>query len=265
MPKIFRKFKKKHVNNQNHSKKYSILFVILFIILFCVIIFNISDIISSLITQEKSIFYKDKIETTSFTVYAVSVGDYETFDAASSEAQKVIAQGGMGKVYESGEFYLIASIYPTLIEAQEIRDNLRDLGFDSKIININVREVFYDYKAKDKELIVSTINLFRNTFLDLYDLTLKFDSSEIDRLDADEQIASLCAKIASIRSSFLANKNMLQDEINSVIASSLDALYDNTYSLLYFTDSDIYFSSYLKCVMYENVILAKNVSSAFHK
>ena len=266
VPKIFNRNRKNHISHKKKSKTFQIFFIIVLVVLFCLIIFNVSDLISSLITQEKSIFYKDKIETTSFTTYAVSINDYASQKEAENNSSTVKALGGMGRVYESGEFYLIVAIYPTLIEAGEIRDNLKNLGYNSKILNISVKEVFYDYEKGDKEIIVNSINIFRNTFLDLYDLVLKFDNDELSRRELDSNLATLCARITNVRESFLNNKNALSDNINSVLSSSLSSLYDTLNSCLYLVETDkLEYSAHLKGVMLDIVFLSRDISDAFNK
>ena len=129
---------KKVKNLLKTNKKLSVSFVFLAVILFFLLVVNISDIFSSVITNKNSLFFTQKIELPSYSVYALSVDDFKTYEEAQNFSVSVQQNGGAGVVYESGEKFVFVSAYPTLIEAKEIQENLINLGFNARIVNIKI-------------------------------------------------------------------------------------------------------------------------------
>ena len=157
MPTIAKnRLRNKKINTKN-KKKLSFLFIFIFLILFFLLIINFSDIFSTIITHKGSLFSNYKIETTSFSVYGVSIKDFNNSEEATEYSQYVIERGGAGFIYESGEHFVLANAYQSLNEAQEIKANLYEegLNFDKKLSNRNqINSVI----AKQLTLLTNLIN-----------------------------------------------------------------------------------------------------------
>ncbi len=254
----------KKINKRRHKgRKISFLFLVVCIILFALIIINISDLFSSILTHEKSLFYKEKIEIPSYSVYAVSIKHFNLEPDAENFAYSISQKGGMGVVYESGEFYCLASIYPTLLEAQEVRDNLVILGYSPRILNIKVQEISVNYKGDGKENIEQSLNIFKECFLELYNMDIDLDKGNVERVNVNGIVATLCSKVKDTQNRFLNSKNSLSENIKSKISQGLSHLYERLEEILLSEKRDYEFTSLIKQNMFDIIITIKNITDDF--
>ncbi len=212
---------KSYISSQNRSK-IGIFVAIFGTILFCLVCFVASDFVSSVITHEGSIFNRSRIEIPANTLYCVSICDYETELDALEAAKSVEKQGGMGKVYQSGEFFVICASYPTLIEAQEIRDNLCAAGNNARIVNFKIPELNFAYQGKNRKEIEQILHFPREIVLSLYDLILQYDDGATPLGTLNANLATLYQKSRNIEENFAKMKTKLSLSDKTAILDTLN-------------------------------------------
>lgn len=210
-----------YISSQNRSK-VGIFVAIFGTILFCLVCFVASDFVSSVITHEGSIFNRSKIEIPANMLYCVSICDYETENDAQTVAKSVEKQGGMGLVYQSGEFFVICASYPTLIEAQEIRDNLCEAGNNARIINFKISELNFAYQGKNKKEIEQILHFPREIVLSLYDLILQYDDGAMPLGALNANLATLYQKSRNFEENFAKMKTKLSSTDKNAILNTLN-------------------------------------------
>lgn len=263
MPSIYplrlkrRKKRYKKLNNK------VFLFVFLLIFLFFTLIINISDIISSLITNSGSVFSSQKIEVSSYSVYAVSVCDFDNEFQANAYAKKVAQEGGAGYVYHNGEYFVIASCYPLLTYAQEVEDNLQSLGYNARIVNIKVDEVSRVYKGKNLEVFKSALNVFRSCYNELYDKLIAFDKGEAGKNQINSVLAKNLAKLSDIKKSMQELKKEEDVVLKNVIIEPLVSLETKLNNLMYSSKNSLAFSSEIKVALLDIVLLNQSLCKNF--
>ena len=221
--KIFKKRKnlsKSHNSLQNRSK-IGIFVAIFGTILFCLVCFIASDFVSSVITHEGSLLVRSRIEIPANTLYCVSICDYETEIDAKTAAESVRKHGGMGEVYQSGEFFVICASYPTLIEAQEIRDNLCAAGKNARIINYKIPELDFAYQGKNKREIEQILHFPREIVLSIYDLILQYDDGALPLGSLNANLAALYQKSRNFEENFTKLKTKLSTTDKNAIIETL--------------------------------------------
>lgn len=262
VPNIYPLRLKRQKKGHKKLKNRGFLFVFLLIFLVFTLIINLSDIISSLITNSGSVFSSQKIEIPSYSVYAVSVYDFDNEFQANSIAQKVASEGGAGYVYHSGEYFVIASSYPLLTYAQEVQDNLRIVGYNARIVNIKVDQISKSYKGKSLELFASSIGIFRTCYNDLYEATIELDKGEIGKAQINSLLARHLSKISSTKSSLDKLKKEEDVALAGIILEHLENIETKLNSLLYSSKKGLELSSQLKVtnldIVLENRLLCKN-------
>ena len=253
--------KKTTKNNKKSGKKRNFIYIFIIFLLICVVIFNVCDIMSSVITKKKGLFFVDKIDVPSFQVYAVSVADYDNLEEANSMSDAVKSKGGMGEIYQSGEFYLIASIFPTLIEAKEIQENLKNLNYNSKIVNLSAKEILIDYHGNSKTQIVDAIYFFRESFMLLYEKILEYDSGKILRTEVDSACAFICSNALNFK------KNLDNLDLNKLVLeqfnNSFNEVYEAVNDCIYFEQNSLYYNSKIKSALLKIALNYKNISNIF--
>lgn len=250
---------KKVKNLLKTNKKLSVLFVFLAVILFFLLVVNISDIFSSVITNKNSLFFTQKIELPSYSVYALSVNDFKTYEEAQNFSLSVQQKGGAGVVYESGEKFVFISAYPTLIEAKEIQENLINLGFNARIVNIKIDGISKEYKGSNCEDIIAILNYFRSSFSKLYETTILYDKNEISLTQVNSVLADLLTQLSTIQNKlnkFKQNEDLTLKQIISVpIGKTKSSLED----ALYYAKNDLIFTSKLKQIYISFALSNKEV------
>lgn len=221
MPKIFGK---KGKNNTTKKEVKQIAFLIL-IIMFCVFFaFNLTDSLKKVITNNYGSFQSQKIEVSSCYYYAVSVCDFDNRNDANNFAVRVKSYGGAGVVYNSGKYYVFASIYPSLIEAQEIQNNLCALSYDAKIVNLKVSNLSKSYFGNNGKIFCEAISFFRLAFENIYNLVLSFDEGKMSKSEVEKKLVLQNANLANIKNKLLQTNDRVLNGAKNVILKSLGQL-----------------------------------------
>ncbi len=264
MSKFLLSTKKRIRRTLKKNKKGVFLFVFIALILFFLLIINISDIFSSIITKQKSLFYNDKLEVSSFNTYAVSLYDFKTEEEAKNKTYEVEKQGGMGVVYHNGEYFVLSSCYPNLIMAQEIRDNLCLLGYNSKIINFKTNSLCFDYKGNYSQLILSSLNIFKETFLELYQINIDYDKDLLNRANVNGKVAILSLQVYDLIKGYQNIKSGLDSSKESNLLNGLNDLYQTLEDvIIYQSEEKFVFTSFFKKELYKIILLTQSVYSSF--
>ncbi len=218
--KKFLKKRKKFLKSSFSAKNktiFGILLTILVAILFCSVCFVASDFVSSVITHEGSIFVSSKIEIPANMLYCVSICDFETEMDAKIVSERVEKQGGMGEVYQDGEFFVICASFPTLIEAQEVRDNLCAEGNNARIVNFKIPELNFEYKGKNKKKIEQILRFPRELVLEIYSLVLQYDSGALSLGTLNANLVELYQKSRNFEENFAKLKtNLTKNDQNAI-------------------------------------------------
>lgn len=239
------------------SKKLPIFFIFLVVFLIFFIIINISDIFSTLITKEKSIFYFDKIECPENLYFGVSISDFKREEDAKKFCNKIKCEGGLGEIIHSGEYFVLCHIYPTLLEAEEVRNNLINLNYNSRIVTIKVNEISFEYKGKEKSKITNAINSMKNAILEIYDITFDYDRNKID----DKEVLGSVAKILSSLTPTINNVKSINFDYSNKLVESLKKTKVILEEILFCNKKNLELSCFLKEKMLQMVKTSQDFSN----
>lgn len=240
------KFNKKASKRIRNYKKKPILFALLLIFIVFLLIINLSDLISGVLTQSGSLFIKNKIDVASYSVYAVSIADFNNLEEAEETSYQTKKMGGAGFIYKNGEYFVLVSSYQTLAEAQEIQQNLLDLGYNSKIINIKCESISKFYKGKNLQNFKEILLYLKQVYIDLNENNIKLDKNEIDFSKMNSLIAKSITKLINslkLMQSFASN---FDKELTQIISSNFDQAIKKLNSIFSDGKNDIIFTSKIK-------------------
>ncbi len=265
MPQYYSNLTKKSFKKSKKLKKFSILFVLSFTLILFALIINFSDIFSSIITNKNSLFYSDKIEVASYSVYAVSIKDFSNIEEASKYSEKVKEQGGAGYIYESGEKFVLLFGYPNLIEAKEIQNNFIELGYNSRIVNLKVDAISHRYKGENGNNIELSVKFFRNLYQELYQSCIEFDKNNLNKTQLNTLIVQNLTKISNF-SKILENKKRGVDaKITNIITNKFEKIENLLKEILHFEKDDVLLTSKIKevClkIVLENAEMNKKINA----
>lgn len=163
-------------------------------------------------------------------LYAISVGSFNDYSSASILSETILKQGGAGKVIKNGnEYIVLLSCYETEKDANNVIINLSDSGVEASIfeLTLNGLNLKVDIDYDKKVILKNSINLFYDSYKDLYELSINYDNKTLTKVEALEEINRLIDKVnkvytqfnASVRSAINATGVYLQIFISELIDS----------------------------------------------
>ena len=229
------------------------------IIMACLILFNICDIMSSVITNSRSLMKIDKFYVPSYSVYGVSSKDFDSPFDAQNYCDEISTLGALGKVYENGKYYALVQIYPTLLSAGEVRENLTNIGYDAKIITIDIPQIQVNYYGKSKDKAEEGVGIYKRVWLSLYEDEISFDKKNITR---ENLLGRIAIKIEELQKTKEQISTFGFKECQAkIFAESLTNIIKNLGLVFSFSGSDEGLSSCIKKHMFdiitENIYLSK--------
>lgn len=264
MSKIFILPSKNVKKAQKKNKIKNIFFILLFILIDLIVVFNLSDIFSSIITHKRGIFFNEKIEFNSFSFYCVSLKHFQNEIDATNFANKISCKGAMGKVYKNGEYYVLANIYPNLIEAQEIKENLIDLGYDARIVKLSSPLISLNYKGKNKSLILDCLNFLKQTPINLCNFSIDFDSKNIKKSTLNGKLACLLEQSSDILGTFSQSKTKNDEKLYKKLQGIFENLDKKIEKVVLLEDNFESCACNLKQTIFEIVLMILDGFSSFN-
>jgi hypothetical protein len=204
----------------------------------------------------------DKVEMASYNAFCVSSKNFDNSDDAEIYCEQLQSIGAMGVVLERGEYFSLASIYPTLIEAQEVQTNLVALGYDAQVLKLEVGVISAEFNGENKDLVTSCIESFRTVFLGVFNACIDFDKDIQNEAQLKGLLAELWTKNKNLEQSLETLKDGLNDSQKTLLLDSMQQTNDIVEEILLFSGEKLALSSLMKRGAYEivqtNISLAKN-------
>lgn len=169
-------------SNVKLAGKKSIIFTIIAVILTFAIIFSVVNLVASFIT----VFSFEKSELISVNArdyYAIEIGTYTSSEVANSQAEACKKQGGAGYIYHNKNNYsVLTSIYLSYDDALSVLNKVMGSYPNSKVLTLSTEQVDYVYEMgeEDKKVLQSTLNIFDDLILKLYNLYSAYDIKELE-------------------------------------------------------------------------------------
>lgn len=138
------------------------------------------------------------VKLNNYTYYSVSLGKYESLDAANIEAEKVIIRGGAGHVAEYKGFNVLASLYINKSDAEKVVQSLKKSDINAEIFIIEIPKIniksSFDYSG------------FLNNLLDplgtLCDLYFGLDGGSLSLINAQGELNKIVKTLNTSLMSF---------------------------------------------------------------
>lgn len=246
---------------QTKSKKFKNIgkiFTIIMTILTISLTLTMADLFSSLITVGGFSFTSDNLTLSKYNLYAVYTNSLGTKVQAEENSNICKMQGGGGYIYlTESKFFIIASIYENEADATKVLQNLKNSYTSAGIIPISILPISIssNLSINEKDTLESALNVFKNTYKKLYDISVSLDTAVINEINARLSINSIGSEISTICSNFttifntqMTNNflniklklNELSSAINSLINSSTKEPFTSQIKYTYSTSLFIY-------------------------
>lgn len=179
------------------------------------------------------VYGNKSIKTKETSLYAVTLGEYDTALEAERVGYGANIQGASGYVWEDEKFWVIGNIYSSISDAEKVVENLKDSKY-----NIEIKEIvfpklaleFDDYENKDVSQIKEVFDLFDKVYENLYDYSIKYDKGEMNNLAISSEVSNMRGEskvlISKIQNLLSVKNDDLQIIQNNLIR--LDELLNQT-------------------------------------
>ena len=244
------------------SNKFGKFFAICFSIVALLLTITMADLFSSLITVGGFTFTNSNISLNKFTLYAVYTNTSTSSSSAQEQSNICKSGGGAGYIYmDKTNFYVIASIYESEEDAKKVLTNIKATHTNANVLELVVMpiELSSNLENKERSTLEEAINIFKNTYKKLYDISVSLDTSVINDVNAKFSINELGSTISKINSNFLT---LFSGETSSdllAIKASLSELAECLNELINDYNTS-YYSSKIKETYCKTILIYKNLA-----
>ena len=214
-------------SKKNINTKPSKFFLLFFVLIGFFIIIFFANIFSSLITPGTINLNRGERYFLGQKLYCVELANFTNVAEASEASEEFKQQLAAGYVFnDSGTYRVLASAYKTRANAESVIENLKQNEIDASIFVVDMQALYLDLELKNEEKIAlkECLNLFYDTYLKIYDLSMKLDKSEITLEQAQIELLSLKTDSEQIINNF--NTKLEIPKTSEIIYTKI---YLNTY------------------------------------
>lgn len=174
------------------------------------------------------------------TVYAISMAKSQLKNEIEAQKNDLQSKTGAGYIYEKGSyFYLIASLYENINDAELVKNNLKTNNIETEIINIELENLKIEgsFSPEEKSVLTSAIKADYDTFRSLYDVAISLDTGLFDKTKAKLECNAVYSNHVSTKSNFetmfkkTTNKNLLSlqkqlEQTNEILSDLINEKYN---------------------------------------
>jgi len=199
--------------------------------------FLIASYLSSAITVGNLgayiVYGSTNIKIKESSLYAVSLGVFDSIEQAEKVALGTNIQGAGGYIWIDDKFSVIGNVYHSYVDAEKVVGNLKDSNYNISIKEIKYPSINLDfdmYENSDIKVISDALNIFDNLYIEMYNHSIKFDKGDITHLAISSRLSESRGKIKSL---IVELQNLLNKSSSSLkkVQSSLiklDEMLDET-------------------------------------
>lgn len=188
--------------------------VVMFVVCICLCI-SCAQLISNVILS--TVGYSTAISSQYQSVYALCLHKNEDKSDVEEKKETLQAQNGAGFVYQKdGNYYLIASIYENINDAEHVKNNLKSSGTDSEILTIKLDDIKIEgsFSSDEKTILNNCIKSKYEIFQKLYDVVVSLDTNLIDKSKAKLSLSEIFSSTVALKTNFETVFSQNIEEIN---------------------------------------------------
>lgn len=187
-------------------KKFSILSFLMFLVGICMCISCGYFISTAVLT---SFGFSSRVSTQTQKVYAISMQKSKVRNELSDALLQLQMQNGAGFIFEkNNQFYLLASIYENINDAELVKTNLKSSGVNAEILEFEIKNegLSGNFSSEEKNILNEAMKANFEAFKGLYDVAISLDTSVFDKanakLECNKIYSSLITKQTNLNSFF---------------------------------------------------------------
>lgn len=206
-------------------------FAIFFISILTCLCLSIISTFLSIASPNKLYVSSATISSPSFSVYFISTNKSLVEIEAVALGKDSMTNGSAGYIWEKdGYFYVISSGYQNENDATLVKNTLKAKGITAEIVNIDFEAIklSYSFSQSEKEVMTSTIKMFKEIYSYLYDISICLDTEVYNETNAIIEINKLLSSISATeknyQSLFSENEDRTIKDIGEYLADILESV-----------------------------------------
>lgn len=164
-------------------KKFGIIFILLLIIVLSV-----------------AAFYLTKPRYKNFEFFLVGFGDYSNYSQANECAIKLKEIGGAGYIVFDKSYFVVASVYSSLDDAEKVKNNINFQKNNVKVLkfnkNINKSQNFL--KKSESNKFLKNLEIIKNLIENNQTIDQNFDKGELNFVNAKAKLKVNFEQLSSV-------------------------------------------------------------------
>lgn len=239
-------YKKEKQHKKSNNKKVSANFFI--------VVFVVSLVLVSIFVGTK--LFSKKTTNNERYLYALNILTTNNFDEANLTSEFVKNQGAGGYVFQcDNEYRVLLSCYSHEDDANKVMSSLNENGY-----KVSLYKIEFPYFKLNENNFDKAINVFYDTYNDLYNLSIKYDKNELGSEELKNNLKMLISKNEQIFNEFneyykgsSANKIIYTKIYLQFLNDNLNELYNKSNNLSAEIKSHYFYVIFLYKQLLQNI------------
>ena len=251
---------KKYAQGVKLIKRRNKFFLLMFALVLLVAVVFAGEGLASLI-RYGSISVFGKSSASSYTLYALSFGMYDSEVEAETMASAVSVRGAGAYIYKhNGKCYVLGCVYPTNDSASKVASDIKE--YKCEVVPIKFNKVKVDIAnatKQDKKVVDDSLQFLKSMYTNMYDNVIKLDTGDITNIACSNNVNYLKAEAkVQVANVMRVNANMGNTKLASICNAYIKVIdsLDNLVNKLLQSNSVSYVAKYTLC---EIVAISQNL------
>ena len=204
-------YKNKNYKSAKKGKFFSVFCAIIAIVV--IAFFSIS--FSNFLIIGKVVNINSNHIVNSKLLYGISLESHSTYKECEASIESYVKQGTAGHIFKcNNEYKILSSIYKTKKDAESVKNNLLKVGQEAEVIEIVLPSINLktSLTTKSREALTSALDVFYESYLNLYEMSIQYDKQEIDII-----------KVKSLTKSYIESNTKILNDFTKYFSISSNA------------------------------------------
>ncbi|MBO4412525.1 MAG: hypothetical protein J5779_00725 [Clostridia bacterium] len=203
----------------------------------------VSHFFAGLISTSTFSFANISASVSEYSLYAVSGKSFSIKTQATEFANDLKTKNSGSYIYcENGKYYVICSIYEHENDAKSVVENICETLPEAEIVEIKLSGINFVNLTNEnfKKSIVDVFAGFKQTYLDLYDISVSLDTSVYSQTKAMLECSKIEDYLADLLNAFPEGSTATEGAYLVLIKNKIKKINQRIDDLINFNDSTSY-------------------------
>jgi len=200
--------------------RYVSFFCIALVFTLCIVVSKyFSNVLTVSGTFSNFIYGENSISKKSKDYFAVTLGEYNTYDEAEKVSLGATIQGASGYIWYDEKYFVIGGIYFAEEDAKKVMNNLQESNYSLSIkkITLNSFDIkFAEFDNKNVRKIENAVDYFDKIIESLYSYSIDFDKGNLNNLAISSYLGDMRGECKVLISEMQSYLNTPSDNLQKI-------------------------------------------------